>query len=110
MPGPLSSIAALDLLRSIASSTVSATYAAVGTPLTFPARKLRFINNTTADVTISIDGVNDYEFVPFGTSVSVDIGTNRGTAQVWDFPQHTQFFVKGTAGTGTFYIVCYYAK
>ena len=46
-------------LRSIDSATLAGAYATVGGPLIFPSYILKLVNNSTVDVTISIDGVTD---------------------------------------------------
>jgi glycine cleavage system aminomethyltransferase T len=108
--GSLSNAMYPEALRSIASTAVSATYAAVGTPLIHPIRIIRFTNASTHDITISWDGTTDHEYVVSGTSLLIDISTNREAAQVFDISQNTQFYVKGTTGTGNIYISAYYGK
>lgn len=108
--GSLSTAMYPETLRSIASASVSATYAAVGTPLAHPIRIIRFTNASTHDVTISWDGATDHEYVASGTSLLIDVSTNKEAALAFDIPQNTQFYVKGTAGTGTIYISAYFGK
>jgi hypothetical protein len=96
-----------DLLRSVDSATFTGTYVPVGTPLTFPVSILKFVNNSSVLVTVSIDGVNGYDVLP-ATSYSVyDEGTNHANDHVW-MSKGTQFYVNGTVGTGLFYVVCQY--
>lgn len=108
--GSLSNAMYPETLRSIASSAVSATYAAVGSPLLHPIRVIRFTNASTEDVTISWDGVTNHEYLVSGTSLLIEVSTNREAAQVFDISQNTQFYVKGTTGTGTVYISAYFGK
>lgn len=108
--GAQSTVLTWDKLRSIASSAVSGTYAAVGTAFTYPVRLLKILNNSTEDVTVSIDGVNDYDYIPAGSFTLYDCGTNRGNpSPSMEIRQNTQIFVKGTGGTGNIYVVCLYA-
>lgn len=108
--GAQSTVLKWDLLRSLASTSVSATYTAVGVPFTYPARIVRILNASTADVTVSVDGTNDYDYVPAAMSVQYEAGTNRGNSSPeMNFQQGTQILVKGTAGTGTIYVIVLYA-
>jgi hypothetical protein len=108
--GAQSTVLQWDLLRSIASSAISGTYALVGTAFTYPARIVKILNNTTEDITVSIDGTNNYDYIPAGGYTLYDAGTNRGnSASEANFPQGTAIYVKGTAGTGNVYVVVIYA-
>lgn len=104
-----STILKWDLLRSVSSASLSGTYMAVGTPFTYPARVLKVINASTMDVTVSIDGVNDYDYVVSGGAFIYDCGTNKGSSSnVLEIPEGTQIYCKGTAGTGSIYVVVLY--
>jgi hypothetical protein len=108
--GAQSTVLKWDLLRSLSSGSVSGTYAAVGTAFTYPVRILKIVNNSTEDVTVSVDGTNDYDYVPMGGFVLYDAGTNRGNPSAeLVFRQGTQIFVKGTSGSGSVYVVTLYA-
>jgi hypothetical protein len=108
--GAQSTIIKWDALRSLSSASVTGTYGKVGTAFTFPPRLVKIINNSTQDVTVSVDGINDHDYVPAGGFTLYDIGTNRGnSASESNIQQGTQIFVKGTAGTGNVYVVTLYA-
>ena len=96
-------------LRSLDSADFTGDYQAVGDPLLYPASIIRIVNASTELVTISIDGVNDYDVVPSDTFCLYDITTNtpNSTNGIF-FPAYTQFFVSGSAGTGLVYIVVLY--
>ena len=97
-------------LQSIASSAVTASYQIVGAAVTKPSRLIKIVNNSTQDVTISWDGINDHDFLPAGAGLVYDAGTNRGHAtSSMDIPP-LSIFVKGTAGTGNIYLSSFYAK
>lgn len=99
-----------DTLRSLSSASVSGTYATIGTAISFPARIIKIINDSNQAVTISVDGTNDFDYVPAGGFFLYDCGTNRGNASPEMVIQKgTQFFAKGTAGTGTVALVVLYA-
>ncbi len=102
-----------EVLKSLASSSFSGSYVAVGTPLAFPARILKFTNNSNVDVTISWDGTNDHEFLPADSFLLIDISANRQISNIFGAAKGTQFYVNGASGignTGSFYISSYYAS
>lgn len=99
-----------DTLRSLAFGSISGTYAAVGTSFTYPARIVKVINNTNADLTVSIDGTNDNDLVPAGGFFLYDCGTNRGNASPeMAIQEGTQIYVKGSPTSGSAYVVVLYA-
>ena len=99
-----------NLLQSIDSSTLSGSYQDLGVPLANASRIIKFTNNSTVDVTISWDGVNDHEILPKGSFVLLDAAANREASQICEVPQGTQFFVKGSAGTGLIYLSSYFTR
>jgi hypothetical protein len=107
---PQSTVLTWDKLRSLASSSITSSYQVLGTSFTHGARILKILNNSTQDVTISIDGTNNYDYVPAGGFTLYDCCTNRGNpSPSMDIPQGTQIYVKGTAGTGNVYVIVLYA-
>jgi hypothetical protein len=100
-----------DTLRVIASSTITSGYAAVGSPapLAHPTRIVKFTNNSTQDVTLSWDGTHDNEYIPAGSFMLLDVSSNSVSGASLSISAQTSFYVKGTAGTGNFYISTYYA-
>lgn len=98
-----------DLLRSIAASTFSGSYQTVGTALTYPTRIIKFTNNTAVDVTLSWDGTNDNEYIPTGSFLLLDVSANKEISNIFGIAKGTQFYVKGSVSTGSFYISTYYA-
>lgn len=87
--------ASFEKLRSLAyGSITNSGYTAIGTPLTNPSAAFRIVNNTDGDILISIDGVNDYFFLPAGTFVLYDVQSNRNYNKSFLFPQATQFYAK----------------
>lgn len=99
-----------ETLRSIDSATFTGSYQALGTPLDNPSVLAKFVNNSTVLVTVSWDGINDHDVYP-GTSFGVyDITANSQTDEGITIPEGTQFYVKGSAGTGLFYLVDFYVK
>jgi hypothetical protein len=98
-----------DTLRSIDSSTFSGSYQAVGSVLPYPVRIVKFTNQSLVDVLVSWDGSTDNEIIPASGFLLLDVSSNRETANQCAIPAKTQFYVKGTASTGLFYISVYYA-
>jgi hypothetical protein len=99
---------AWETLRSIDSATFTGSYQAVGTPLLHPSYILKLINNSTSLVTISIDGINDVDVAPANSFWLYDEGKAGLNAAYPAMPQGTQIMVKGSAGTGSVYLVSQY--
>lgn len=96
-------------LRSIASTTLTGSYQALGTPLAHPSYILKMVNNSDTLVTVSIDGANDIDVCPAGSFWLYDEGKIGLSAGYPGMPQGTQIYVKGTAGTsGSIYLVSQY--
>jgi hypothetical protein len=96
-------------LRSIDSSTLSGSYQAVGTPLANSSSILKMVNNSTVLVTVSIDGTNDHDVLPSGSFFLYDVTSDSVDGVPGVFVQSgTQYYVKGSAGTGSIYLVTQY--
>ena len=99
---------AWETLRSRDSATFTGSYQTLGTPLSNPAYILKLVNNSTVLVTISIDGTTDIDIAPANSFWLYDeskVG-ERGTFPA--IPKGTQVYVKGSAGTGSVYLVSQY--
>jgi hypothetical protein len=81
----------------VLTAPFSGAYQAVGSPLANPSYKLKLVNNTTALVTISIDGVNDIDVAPAGSFWLYDEYSTQFREGI---PANTQIYVKGAVGTG----------
>src|SRR6185436_13264653 len=99
---------AWETLRSIDSATLTGSYQAVGTPLAHPSYILKMVNNSTVLVTISIDGINDVDVAPAGSFWLYDESKTGLSAHMPSLPAGTQILVKGSAGTGSVYLVVQY--
>ena len=99
---------AWETLRSIDSATLTGSYQALGTPLAHPSYICKLVNNSTVLVTISIDGVNDIDVAPSNSFWLYDEGKAGLNAAYPALPQGTQILVKGSAGTGSIYLVSQY--
>jgi len=70
---------------------------------------LRIVNDSSIDVTVSFDGVNDHGFVPNGTEWNIDFQTNsQPQNNVCCLPQFTRVYVKAAAGAGFVYLSGFY--
>jgi hypothetical protein len=108
--GSLSVVILPDTLRTIDSATFTGNYLPVGSSLTRSMRLVKFLNMSTVSCTISWDGITDHDVVPANSFVLLDVAGNRENAGAFEIQAGTQFYVKGAAGSGKFYISCYYGK
>ena len=100
-----------DTIRSIDSSTFTGSYQKVGSILSFPAVCLKIVNNSGVLVTVSFDGVNDHDIYPASSFSIYDYGSDAqstsGDSRL-ALSQGTQIWAKGTASTGSVYVVLVY--
>ena len=94
-------------LRSIDSATLTGSYQKVGTPFVHAPVLVKLVNNSTVLVTISTDGVTDYDVAPQNSFWLYDENTSS-TPGFTFIPAGTQMWVKGSAGTGSIYLVVQY--
>lgn len=98
---------AWETLRSIDSATFTGSYQALGTALLYPSAILKIVNNSTVLVTISINGSTDIDVLPANSFTLYD-ELKYGAPNYQFIRAGTQFFVKGSAGTGSVYLVSQY--
>lgn len=96
-------------IRTRAASTFNGSYQTLGSVLAHPAVLLKIINNSSVDVTISLDGSTDQIFIPDGTFTLYDINTNHQDENIFAAAAGTQFYVKGANGTGSVYLEVVYS-
>jgi hypothetical protein len=99
-----------DLLTAFNSSSLTGTYQPIN-PLGFsgPAVLIRLINNSSVDVNISYDGSYARDFLPKGTSLTLDIAACSVYPDfVTMFAKGTKVYVSGSAGTGNIYLAVYH--
>jgi len=97
-----------ETLRSIDSATLTGSYQALGVPLVHPSYICKLVNNSSVLVTISIDGLQDVDVSPSNSFWLYD-ESKVGVAGAFPaLPAGTQIFVKGSAGTGSIYLVSQY--
>jgi hypothetical protein len=105
-----------DTLRSIVYTSISGSYAAVGSPFTVNPRIICITNKTNGDMILSVDNTNatGQIFVAAGSFKLYDLTSNliSGKDDAFEIAQQTQFYVKQlTAPTsGSLYIEAVYAE
>jgi len=99
---------AWETLRTIDSATFTGSYQNLGTPLVHPSYICKLVNNSTVLVTISIDGINDIDVAPASSFWLYDEGKVGLSSGYPALPEGTQIMVKGSAGTGSVYLVSQY--
>ena len=94
------------VMTDIESTGVSAAYAAINASgLPFPCFYLLINNDSTEDVTVSMDGVNPHFYVPTMTQLAINAQTNNQPSNhVAQWAAGTVVWVKGTTGTGFIYL------
>jgi len=105
--------ARVDILRSLGFTSISGTYAALGSPIGHGMRILHFINNTNADMLVSFDGTNPNLFLPAYFSILYDLQTNREENATFFVSLQTQVYVKENSAaptSGSVYLQCIYGK
>lgn len=98
---------AWEALRSIDSATFTGSYQALGTHLLYPSCILKIVNNSNVLVTVSIDGSTDIDILPINSFVLYD-ELKYGNPNYQFVRAGTQFYVKGSAGVGSVYLVSQY--
>jgi len=86
----------------------SGSYQAVGSTLTAPAIVMHFDNQSSVAVEVSADGVNTWKTLAAGSATVLDFRANHGIDHDFNVATGTQFYVKGSAGTGQFTISTIY--
>lgn len=81
----------------------------LGTPLDYPALIAIFDNQSTVAVAVAVNGVT-WKTFSAGEALVLDLRANSGEAPTYAIDANTQFFVTGTAGTGSFRLSVNYAR
>ena len=98
--------AIFEPLRSLGFGSIGASYAAIGTAITKPARLIKIDNLTDAALLFSIDGTDDHTIIPGNGFLLLDIATNKEDTQGFELATGTTFYVKnsGTPTLGSVYV------
>lgn len=97
-----------ETLRSIDSATFTGSYQSVGSPFVHDSYICKLVNNSNVLVTISIDGIVDVDVAPANSFWLYDEGKVGLSGGFPMLPSGTRIFVKGSAGTGSVYVVSQY--
>lgn len=91
-----------ETIRTLAGSSITMSYLAVGTPTIYTTRILSLVNNSDGDVFFSMDGTNNQFFLPTKSYKIFDLCANRlSTDDRWGIPSNTQFYVKQSSTTSS---------
>lgn len=96
-------------LLAIDSSTITGTYQLLNAAgFTVAVKKLRLVNGSDKTVIVSYDGITDHAAVIPNWIIDPEVyaDSTNGYDQIWK--KGTKIYVKGTAGTGFFYVESYY--
>lgn len=97
-------------VRTLAGSSMTTSYQAVGALVTIAAYKLSIVNATTTDLNIEDGTSNDAFYIPAGSTISIGEGITGGPQQEEKMavvPAQTTYQAKlpsGSAGSGTLII------
>lgn len=98
---------AWETLRTLDSATLTGGYDKIGTATTHPAYIVKMVNMSNRTVTVSIDGSTDIDVCP---TLGFWLYDEYKSIARESLPTGTQFFCKGTAGTGNIYLVIQYLQ
>jgi len=91
----ISSVLKYEAYQTLAFSSITTSFVAIGSPIAASARIFKIVNNTDGDMIISTDGTTLHDFVPAGSYTTYDAAANSGAqAAPCRLPSGTQFYVK----------------
>jgi len=99
--------ARFDAVREAAFGDITANYTAVGSALTDHARLIRFVNQTDAQIYISLDNSTDHIRMVANSFFILDFSSNKVRDDGLFVPVGTVFYVKrqsGAPSSGSFWI------
>lgn len=102
----------IEVLRSVAYTSLSSTYMGIGTPILYPCRQFYIVNTTNTLVIISDDGINDKFVIPAGSYILDDVASNRtAPGESLSMAQGTRLYVRttGSPSSGSVYFTSFYA-
>jgi hypothetical protein len=93
-----------DAERSV-SGPFTGIFQAMGSALTVNPIIVVMDNQSTVTVQLSVDGSTVFKTFSSGEAMVLDLEANGGAVS-----KNVQFYVKGTGGTGTFYVSVVYSR
>jgi hypothetical protein len=101
--------AGFDTERSVAGAFLGS-FQTLGSTLTENPVILIFDNQSTVSVEVSVNGTDTWKTFSAGEALVLDLRGNHGIAANYTIDIGTQFYVKGTGGTGSFRLSILYAR
>lgn len=101
MINPSSIRVGFDVERSVAGAFTGA-WQLLGTALVFSPVILILDNQSSVYVEVSINAVNTWKTFSPGEAIVLDLRANKGQAYNFSVPEGTQFYIRGTGGSGSF--------
>jgi len=100
----------LEPLRSLAYTSMTSSYVAIGTPFDHPAHIIWVQNTTNVQLIFSNDGINDKFTLPANGYVVLDVTGNQAAYSGFFLPTDTLLWVKavGTPTSGSAYVTVIY--
>ena len=90
----MSNQAYFNTLQSLAYSSITTSYVAVGSQTTNPVRIFKITNNTNGDMFCTFDPTRNQMFVPANSFVLYDIEANSASNEQLKAPGYSQLWVK----------------
>lgn len=97
-------------LRTYDSSGGDSSFQAVGNPLLYPGRLIKFKNDSDQDISISYDGVTTHDIILAGDREVEDLCTNKTIDSGLMRGAGIQIYASSAAGTGNLYITVIHAE
>ena len=105
----ISQRAGFDTERSRAGA-FSGSFQTLGSPLTHTPVIMILDNQSTVSIEVSVDGTNTWKTFSAGEALVLDLRAAHGIASNFTIDAGTQFYVRGTGGTGSFRLSILYAR
>ena len=100
-----------DTERTLAATSFTGAYQAIGTPLTENPVVIIFDNQTDVSVPLSVNGTSIWKTFSAGEAFVLDLRANHGIASNYTMDEGTRFFTNAAVGTsGSFRISLIYAR
>lgn len=93
-------------IREVAFGSITSSYTALGSPLTFHARLIIFTNTTNGNVYVSTDGTTNHLKIAPSCFKLLDLTTNRVQDDGLFQAKGTQFYIKSadSLSSGSFWL------
>jgi len=104
---------AFENVREIAFSSISGSYTAVGSATIDHARLVRIVNQTDAQIYVSLDGINNHIRMAANSFFLMDMTTNKVSDDGFFLHSGTTFYVKQVSAgpsSGALWIEVLYAQ